>query len=93
MASVLVPYLKDADDEIRAQVAKWLGDIRYKAAGPYLVPLLKDSFSRARFFAAEALGRINYEPAIQPLIDMLRRNNDEDALSAPCRKPGFIAHR
>lgn len=78
-AALILPYLKDADDEIRAQSAKWLGDIRYKQAGESLLPLLKDSYSRARFFAAEALGRIEYEPAIQPLIEMLRVNNDEDA--------------
>ncbi|MBZ5858319.1 HEAT repeat domain-containing protein [Flavihumibacter profundi] len=78
-ATVLLPYLKDQDPEIRAQVAKWLGDIRYKAAGESLLPLLNDSYSRARFFAAEALGRISYEPAIQPIIDMLRANRDEDA--------------
>jgi quinoprotein glucose dehydrogenase len=78
-AAILLPYLKDTDEEIRAQVAKWLGDIRYKPAGQYLVPILNDSFSRARFFAAEALGRISYAPAVQPLIDMLRRNNDDDA--------------
>ena len=79
-AAILLPYLKDADEEIRAQVAKWLGDIRYKPAAESLVPLLKDSFSRTRFFAAEALGRIAFEPAVQPLIDMLRSNNDTDAL-------------
>ena len=78
-AAILLPYLKDNDAEIRAQVAKWLGDIRYKPAAEALVPLLKDSFSRTRFFAAEALGRIAFEPAIQPLIDMLRKNNDTDA--------------
>ena len=32
-----------------------------------------------RFFAAEALGRIAYEPAINPIIQMLEANNDEDA--------------
>ncbi|MCG7855902.1 HEAT repeat domain-containing protein [Flavihumibacter sediminis] len=78
-AAILLPYLNDGDDEIRAQVAKWLGDIRYKPAGEKLLPLLKDSFSRARFFAAEALGRIAYEPAVQPIIEMLKANNDEDA--------------
>lgn len=77
-AAVLLPYLKDSDEEIRAQVAKWLGDIRYKEAGADLLPLLQDGYSRARFFAAEALGRIAYEPAIQPVIAMLRNNNDAD---------------
>ena len=77
-AAVLVPVLKDNDPEIRAQAAKWLGDIRYPDAGAALVPLLKDTASRVRFFAAEALGRIKYEPAIQPIIGMLADNNDAD---------------
>lgn len=78
LAKVLVPYLKDGDQEIRAQVAKWLGDIRYAPAGEALLPVLKDSYSRARFFAAEALGRIKYAAAVQPIISMLRENNDVD---------------
>ncbi|MGC1240309.1 MAG: HEAT repeat domain-containing protein, partial [Chryseosolibacter sp.] len=78
-ARILIPLLRDNDPEIRAQAAKWLGDVRYKRAGDALIPLLKDDYSRARFFAAEALGRIRYEPAIAPVIEMLRANNDEDA--------------
>lgn len=78
-AKILLPLLKDGDPEIRAQAAKWLGDIRYKQAGDALIPLLKDENSRARFFAAEALGRIAYEPAINPVIELLKANNDEDA--------------
>jgi len=77
-ASLLVPYLKDSDPEIRAQVAKWIGDVRFKDAGNALIPLLKDTFPRARFFAAEALGRIAFVPAIQPIINMLAANNNED---------------
>lgn len=76
---LLIPLLQDKDPEIRAQAAKWLGDVRYKQAGEALIPLLKDDYSRARFFAAEALGRIAYEPAINPIIALLRANNDEDA--------------
>ena len=76
--AILVPLLKDADAEIRAQAAKWLGDAKYAAAGNDLMPLLKDTASRARFFAAEALGRIQYEPAIAAIIDMLVANNDKD---------------
>ena len=78
-AKVLVPLLKDSDPEIRAQAAKWIGDVRYKEAGEELIPLLKDENSRARFFAAEALGRIAYEPAINPIIELLKSNNEEDA--------------
>lgn len=78
-AKSLLPLLKDNDPEIRAQAAKWLGDIRYQEAGEALIALLKDTASRARFFAAEALGRIQYTPAVQPLIAFLEANNDEDA--------------
>ena len=78
-AQLLMPLLQDSDPEIRAQAAKWIGDVRYKEAGPALIPLLKDANSRARFFAAEALGRIAYEPAIQPIIQMLEAEKDEDA--------------
>jgi quinoprotein glucose dehydrogenase len=74
----LTAYLKDADPEIRAQAAKWLGDVRHKAAGNAISPLLKDENSRARFFAAEALGRIAHEPAIGGLISLLEDNNDVD---------------
>lgn len=78
-AAVLVPLLKDNDPEIRAQAAKWIGDVRYAEAGEQLLPLLKDDYSRARFFAAEAMGRTVYKPAVKPLIDLLESNNDEDA--------------
>lgn len=78
-ARLLLPLLQDKDPEIRAQAAKWLGDVRYKEAGDALIPVLKDANSRARFFAAEALGRIAYEPAIQPIIQLLEANNDDDA--------------
>jgi HEAT repeat protein len=77
--AILLPLLKDSDPEIRAQAAKWLGDIRYKEGGAALLPLLQDDYIRARFFAAEALGRIAYEPAVAPIIELLRANNEEDA--------------
>jgi quinoprotein glucose dehydrogenase len=77
-AQSLVPLLRDNDPEIRAQAARWLGDMKYREAGDALLPLLKDTYSRARFFAAEALGRIAYEPAVDGLIALLRSNNDED---------------
>jgi quinoprotein glucose dehydrogenase len=78
-ADLLIPILKDADPEIRAQAAKWLGDLRYADAGNQLIPLLKDANSRTRFFAAEALGRMKFEAAVNPIIELLAANNDEDA--------------
>jgi quinoprotein glucose dehydrogenase len=75
----LMPLLKDEDPEIRAQAAKWLGDIRHEEAGPALLALLVDEYPRARFFGAEAIGRIGYKPAFPALVSLVERNDDEDA--------------
>ncbi len=70
----------DKDPEIQAQAAKMIGDVRLKGAGDFLVPLLKYSPSlRVQFFAAEALGRTAEKKGIEPIIAMLKKNNDEDA--------------
>ena len=58
-ATTLLPLVQDKDPEIRAQAAKWLGDMKYAAAAEKLMPLLKDTFSRARFFAAEPWEELN----------------------------------
>ena len=78
-AALLMPVLNDRDAEIRAQAAKWLGDMKYEKAGAALIPLLGDTNSRVRFFAAEALGRIKSEAAIGPIISLLEADNDQDA--------------
>ena len=77
-AQPLVAFLKDGDAEVRAQAAKLLGDLRYAPPADEYVAMLKDASPRVRLFAADALGRIAYRPAIQPIIDMLAANNDED---------------
>lgn len=79
LADPLVALLNDTDPEIRAQAAKWLGDIRYPNAGKELIANLTHENARVRFFSAEALGRTKNTDAIQPLISLLESNNDEDA--------------
>ena len=78
-ADAIVPLLKDDDQEIAAQAAKWLGDIRYSKANNVLIENLTHSNARVQFFSAEALGRAKAKEAIQPLISLLEVNNDEDA--------------
>jgi len=77
-ASPLLPLLKDKDEEIIAQAAKIIGDIKLETAGSEIIPLLKSKNPRIQFYAAEALGRIAYQDAVSPLIQMLDANNDED---------------
>jgi putative heme-binding domain-containing protein len=78
-AKAIMPYLKDQDPEIRAQAAKWMGDIKFEDAGPSLLALLVDEHPRVNFFAAEAIGRIGYSPATPSLLALLERNDNEDA--------------
>lgn len=78
-ADAIVPYLDDDDSEVKAQAAKWLGDIRYTKAGAELIAGLQDPNLRVQFFSAEALGRSANQSAVQPLIAQLEKNNDEDA--------------
>lgn len=77
-ASPLLPLLKDKDEEIIAQAAKIIGDVKLENTGSELVPLFKSNNPRIKFYAAEALGRIAYQDAVSPLIQMLEANNDED---------------
>ncbi len=77
-AAVLLDYLDDGDDEIVAQAARWVGDVRYASGGEALIPLLKSDSPRVRFFAAEALGRIEHSGAEQQIIKMLDENDDND---------------
>ena len=51
---------------------------RYPKAGVQLISLLDHSSLRVQFFAAEALGRTMEKDAINPLIDLLIRNNGQD---------------
>jgi putative heme-binding domain-containing protein len=77
-AQHLVALLQDDDEEIRAQAAKIIGDVRYADAAENLLPLLKDYMPRVRLMATEALGRMAYKGAVQGILDMAEDNNDED---------------
>ncbi|MEM6800614.1 MAG: PVC-type heme-binding CxxCH protein [Bacteroidota bacterium] len=74
----LLPYLSDEDPEIRAQVAKIMGDAKYKSAGLELIKRLEDDAPRAQYFAAEALGKIGEAEAFEPLIKLLEETGEKD---------------
>ena len=76
--AALIPLLKDKDAEITVQVLKMLGDAEIKGVGDDLMPFLSHPNYRLRFYAAEALGQLAHQAAIEPIIEMLKANNDED---------------
>ncbi|MCC6726220.1 MAG: HEAT repeat domain-containing protein [Saprospiraceae bacterium] len=77
-AAELIPLLKDKDEEIIVQSLKMLGDSEVKSIGNDIIPFLKSTNPRLQFYAAECLGQIKHEAALQPLIDLIRANNDKD---------------
>ncbi len=78
IAEKLVPLLNDKDDEIVAQATKILGDIRYESPASQFIQLLQHPSPRVQFFAVEALGRIAHATAVQPIIDLVIQNDNED---------------
>lgn len=86
--SELEPFLLDADEEIIAQAAKLLGDVRHAGADDTLIGLLGHPSIRVRFFAMEALGRKEAKSAIDPIVTMLREDDGKDTW---LRHGGMIA--
>jgi putative membrane-bound dehydrogenase-like protein len=77
-AEALMPLLSDEDEEIIAQAAKILGDLKYSDAAPELVSLLDHNSHRVVFYATQALGRLQYKNATDAILKMIARNRDED---------------
>ena len=73
----LLPLLKDADAEVRAQTVKVLGDAGYNAAHATVVTLLRDKSARVRAQAAIALSKLD-QGAGDALIRLIAENNGND---------------
>jgi quinoprotein glucose dehydrogenase len=70
--------LKDGDGEVVAQVAQVLGCSKDPEAVDDLLQCLRHTNSRVRYFAALSLGKLQAGKAVAPLLDLLRKNADED---------------
>ncbi len=77
-AQHLASLLDDKDPEVRAQVAKGLGDANYKNARVALEKKLADPEPRVQFFAAQSLGKLGDEASAAPLIALLRTSDNKD---------------
>ncbi len=77
-APQLIELLNDKDEEIIVQSLKMLGDAEVKSIANAIIPFLKSNNPRLQFYTAECLGQLKHEAAIQPLIDLIRANNDQD---------------
>lgn len=81
--AAVLPLLRDADVEIRRQVAKVIGDAAQaaaKSAGRALLPLLDDASPRVRLLAAIALGRFREPAAVDGLFKLAERDGADVTL-------------
>lgn len=69
----------DADDELRAQCLKTLGDLRAPTSSLHIAAL-EDPCPRCRYYAAIGLGRTGAAEAIPALMHMLAENDNEDPM-------------
>ena len=77
-ATPVIALLKDKDSEIVIQAMKMLGDAEIKSVGNDIIPFLSYKNFRMRFFAAQTLGQLAHAEAVEPLINLLKTNDDED---------------
>ncbi len=89
--------LSDDDGDVRAMAARVLGDARIPTAVPALARLLTDVDPRAQREAALALARLGpaAAAATQPVIHLLRQNDDRDAVlrhAAVCALAALATH-
>lgn len=75
---LIVAALDDRDEEIRAQAAGALGDVRHLPSIDALIAKLTDPSDRVRFFAAQSLGKLGDRRAVEPLLALLENNADRD---------------
>ena len=71
---------QDRDEEVRAQVAKFAGDLRLIGASEAVRTLLRDPSPRVRFHAAIASGKLGDDRATRELFEMVRQNANRDPM-------------
>ncbi|MFC3122267.1 DUF7133 domain-containing protein [Agaribacter flavus] len=76
--SVLLPLLKDKNEQVRIQAARVLGDHNAEFAAKALVKALDDNNPQVVMYAAIGLGRIAYKPATKKIIRLVKQNGDVD---------------
>ena len=78
IAGTLQQLLVDEDPEVRAQAAKGMGDIGIDKSRRRAREALGDAEPRVQFFAAQSLGKLGSEASAEPLLALLRANDNKD---------------
>jgi quinoprotein glucose dehydrogenase len=74
----LLPFLGDADVDVRAQAARLVGELRPGGAATALRPLLADPVLRVRFHALRAYARAAGRSALPEVVAFLKDPSNDD---------------
>lgn len=74
----LLPFLKDPNTEVIAQIAKVLGDAQYLPAADDLLIALNSESQRTKYFVFEALGKLGEQRVFDSIIDALEVLEESD---------------
>ena len=75
---LLSSLLESSNEEVAAQAARVIGELRVFANEDKLIELLRQPNERLRFHALEALGRLAPKAAQEPIIALVRSNAGSD---------------
>ena len=70
-AEYLRPFLSDPDEELRANTARVMGDLKYLNAAIDIGDCLQDDSLRVRHLAALALGEIGWAESVPALVQLI----------------------
>lgn len=70
--------LDHSQEEVRAQCARQLGELRHWVATEQLIELLERPAPRVQFEAAVALGRLGFRKDLTPVLNLLQSNKTND---------------
>jgi quinoprotein glucose dehydrogenase len=77
-AEFLRPFLINPDEELRANAARALGDLKHQPAAIDLCDSLQDDSLRVRHLAALALGEIGWPDSVPALVQLIDDIGDAD---------------
>ncbi len=86
VVSRLTEVLSDADPNLRAAVAKVMGERSHAAAIDKLRMLLSDPSPRVVYFATLALSQLNDRDSLPTIVQLLETNNNQD----PAARHAFV---
>jgi quinoprotein glucose dehydrogenase len=75
----LLPLARDPDSRVRSNVARVLGNAKYRPAYDVLTALTADSDLHTRALGTIALGKLGRRESVPALLSVLRTNADRDA--------------